>query len=41
MNCTVLVGEALHWEGDRDAFMEGLRGSLEALKAQAPPQRWA
>ena len=41
MNCTVLVGEALHWEGDRDAFMEGLRDRLEALKAEAPPQRWA
>jgi 1-acyl-sn-glycerol-3-phosphate acyltransferase len=40
MNCTVIVGEAFHWTGDRAAFMEQLRGQLEALKAQAPPQRW-
>ena len=41
MNCTVLVGEALHWAGERDAFMEDLRHRLETLKAAAPPQRWA
>jgi len=41
MNCTVLVGEAFAWAGDKDAFMEGLRTRLEALKAKAPPQRWA
>ena len=41
MNCTVLVGEPLRWQGDRDGFMDGLRGSLETLKAAAPPQRWA
>jgi 1-acyl-sn-glycerol-3-phosphate acyltransferase len=41
MNCTVLVGEALHWAGQRDAFMEDLRHRLETLKAAAPPQRWA
>ncbi len=40
MNCAVLVGEPLHWEGHRTAFMEGLRDSLLALKAQAPPLRW-
>ena len=40
MNCTVLVGEALSWGGDRVAFMETLRESLEALSAQAPPQHW-
>jgi 1-acyl-sn-glycerol-3-phosphate acyltransferase len=41
MNCTVLVGDAMHWGGDRAAFMEEMRVSLEALKALAPPQRWA
>jgi len=40
MNCTVLVGEPLTWTGDRAAFLESLRASLEALKARAPPQRW-
>jgi len=41
MNCTVLVGDAIRWGGDRMAFMEELRVRLEALKALAPPQRWA
>ncbi|MDP3175987.1 MAG: lysophospholipid acyltransferase family protein [Phenylobacterium sp.] len=40
MNCTVLVGEPLHWGGERAAFMEDLRVRLEALHALAPPQRW-
>ena len=40
MNCTVLVGEPLYWQGDRAKFMEDLRNSLEDLHAQAPPQRW-
>jgi len=41
MNCTVLVGEPIHWKGDRKAFMEELRVALEDLHAKAPPQRWA
>ena len=41
MNCTVLVGEALHWAGDRAAFMGRLRERLLALRAEAPPQRWS
>lgn len=41
MNCTVLVGEPLHWQGDRAAFMTELRERLEDLHAKAPPQRWA
>ncbi len=41
MNCTVLVGDPFRWGGDRMAFMEELRARLEALKALAPPQRWA
>lgn len=40
MNCAVLVGEPLHWEGRRATFMDGLREALLALKAQAPPLRW-
>ncbi|UTP40600.1 1-acyl-sn-glycerol-3-phosphate acyltransferase [Phenylobacterium sp. LH3H17] len=41
MNCTVLVGEPIYWQGDRKAFMEALRVALEDLHAKAPPQRWA
>ncbi|HEX5379102.1 MAG TPA: lysophospholipid acyltransferase family protein [Phenylobacterium sp.] len=41
MNCTVLVGDPLYWQGDRQAFLEELRVRLEDLKAKAPPQRWA
>jgi 1-acyl-sn-glycerol-3-phosphate acyltransferase len=41
LNCTVLIGDAVHWNGDRVAFMEELRVALEGLKALAPPQRWA
>jgi len=40
MNCTVLVGEPIAWGGDRTAFMDRLRQSLEGLRDQAPPQRW-
>jgi 1-acyl-sn-glycerol-3-phosphate acyltransferase len=40
MNCTVLVGEATRWSGDRERFMEVLRASLETLRKSAPPQRW-
>lgn len=40
MNCTVLAGPPVIWEGRRTPFMEGLRDGLEALKAAAPPQRW-
>lgn len=40
LNCAVLVGEALRWEGSRPAFMEKLREALLALKADAPPLRW-
>lgn len=40
MNCTVLVGEPIAWNGERTAFMETLRASLLALRAEAPPQRW-
>ncbi len=41
LNCTVLVGDTIRWAGDRAAFMEEMRVKLEALKALAPPQRWA
>jgi len=40
MNCTALVGEPIRWTGDKAAFMEALRASLEALRRSAPPQRW-
>lgn len=41
LNCAVLVGEAMHWTGERPAFMAGLRAALLALKAEAPPLRWS
>ena len=41
MNCAVIVGPAIHWEGRRTAFMDALREALLALKAQAPPLRWS
>ena len=41
LNCAVLVGEHLAWEGDRHAFMAKLRAALLALKAEAPPLRWS
>ncbi|CAN5434841.1 lysophospholipid acyltransferase family protein [soil metagenome] len=41
LNCAVLVGEPLAWEGDRHAFMAKLRAALLALKAEAPPLRWS
>jgi hypothetical protein len=40
LNCAVLVGESLSWDGDRHAFMARLRAALLALKDQAPPLRW-
>lgn len=40
LNCTVLVGEPIAWNNDREAFMTQLRDSLTTLKAEAPPQRW-
>jgi 1-acyl-sn-glycerol-3-phosphate acyltransferase len=40
LDCTVLVGEASRWCGDRDRFLETLRASLEELRKSAPPQRW-
>jgi len=39
-NCTALVGQPIHWSGDKAGFMEALRASLEALRKSAPPQRW-
>jgi len=40
MNCTAMVGDPIVWGGDKAAFMDALRASLETLKASAPPQRW-
>lgn len=41
MNCAVIVGPPVHWDGKRAAFMDALREALLALKAQAPPLRWS
>ena len=40
MNCCVLVGEPLHWTGERQVFMNSLKDALAALGAEAPPLRW-
>lgn len=41
LNCAVLVGEPVAWSGKRAGFMDALREAMLALKAQAPPLRWA
>jgi 1-acyl-sn-glycerol-3-phosphate acyltransferase len=41
MNCAVIVGEPIAWNGKRAVFMDALRESLAALKAKAPPLRWS
>lgn len=41
MNCTALVGEPVRWSGGKAQFMAALREALEALAAEAPPQRWS
>ncbi|NEX93599.1 lysophospholipid acyltransferase family protein [Caulobacter sp. 17J65-9] len=40
MNCSVQVGEALRWSGDKPGFMSALRDRLAELQASAPPLRW-
>jgi 1-acyl-sn-glycerol-3-phosphate acyltransferase len=40
MNCSVQVGEALRWGGDKPGFMSALRDRLAELQASAPPLRW-
>ena len=41
MNCAVVVGEPIRWQGRRTAFMDALREALLALKDKAPPLRWS
>ena len=41
LTCCALVGDPIHWKGERAAFMAELKAALEALKAEAPPLRWA
>jgi 1-acyl-sn-glycerol-3-phosphate acyltransferase len=41
LNCAVLVGEPVVWDGERHGFMARLRAALLALKAEAPPLRWS
>lgn len=41
MNCAVLIGEPVRWEGHRTRFMDSLREGLLSLNAQAPPLRWS
>jgi 1-acyl-sn-glycerol-3-phosphate acyltransferase len=40
MNCCVLVGEPLYWNGDKLGFMTELKDRLAALEAKAPPLKW-
>lgn len=39
-NCSAIIGAAFRWEGDKPAFMERLRSTIEALRQDAPPLRW-
>jgi len=41
MNCAVLIGEPVRWQGQRGEFMDELREALLKLKAEAPPLRWS
>ena len=41
LNCSVNIGPALKWSGDRHAFMDEIRAALEKLSAEAPPLRWS
>ena len=41
MNCCVVVGEQVAWTGDRGSYMTALRDRLDALRAEAPPLKWA
>jgi 1-acyl-sn-glycerol-3-phosphate acyltransferase len=41
LNCAVLIGEPVHWQGKRAPFMAQLREALLKLKADAPPLRWS
>ena len=41
MNCCVLVGEPIYWQGDKAAVMEALRTALAELEAKAPPLKWS
>jgi 1-acyl-sn-glycerol-3-phosphate acyltransferase len=40
-NTTAVIGDAVTWTGSHHGFIEELRARIEALKAQAPPLRWA
>ena len=40
-NTTAVIGDPLTWTGSHHGFMEELRARIEALKAEAPPMRWA
>lgn len=39
-NCSAIIGESFGWTGNRSAFMERLRGTVETLRQDAPPLRW-
>jgi 1-acyl-sn-glycerol-3-phosphate acyltransferase len=41
LTCCALVGDPVPWRGDKETFMAELKSALEALKAEAPPLRWA
>lgn len=41
MNCAVLAGPPLRWEGGRTLFMDSLREAMLKLKAEAPPLKWS
>ncbi|MBN9318188.1 MAG: hypothetical protein BGN86_04455 [Caulobacterales bacterium 68-7] len=40
LNCSIGVGPAFRWSGERQAFMETMRLALDDLRQAAPPLRW-
>lgn len=38
--CDVFVGDAMRWQGDRDGFMETLRGRIADLEKEAHVAEW-
>jgi len=39
-NCSAIIGKPFHWSGNRAAFMDQLKSTIETLKQDAPPLRW-
>lgn len=38
--CSAIIGTPFNWSGNRAAFMDRLRSTIEELSSAAPPLRW-